>query len=240
MLRFGTTTSVRDSGLLDRLLPPFEDQQQIRVELIIAGTGKVLKLAEMGDVDVVFVHARQAEEAFMAAGHGVRREEVMANRFELLGPPDDPAQVRGLEANGALQKIASAKSPFISRGDDSGTHKRELMLWETRPEWSSYRETGQGMGATLIIANELSAYVLADRGTYLNFREKIDLVPLAKQTDALLNPYGAIVVKPESPAATHLQLAQQLVDYLISPAAQQIIANYQIVEEQLFTPVHSK
>ena len=168
-LLLATTTSTRDSGLLDLLLPPFEKQHQVRVDVIASGTGKALKLGEMGDVDVLFVHARQAEDAFMSAGHGIRREDVMFNTFELLGPPTDPAGVRGLEASAALQKIAAAGAPFLSRGDDSGTHKRELQLWQANdkplPDWPSYRESGQGMGATLTIADEKSAYVLTDRGT---------------------------------------------------------------------------
>ena len=239
-LLLATTTSTRDSGLLDLLLPPFEKQHQVRVDVIASGTGKALKLGEMGDADVLFVHARQAEDDFMAAGHGIRREDVMSNTFELLGPPADPAGVRGLDAAAALQKIAAAGVPFISRGDDSGTHKRELQLWqannENLPDWPSYRESGQGMGATLTIADEKSAYVLTDRGTYLHFQDKIDLVPLAAQSDALENPYGIIVINPEKYPAIPSQLANAFADYLISTPAQQIIANYRLAGEALFTP----
>ena len=240
-LLLATTTSTRDSGLLDLLLPPFQKQHRARVDVIAAGTGKALKLGELGDVDVLFVHARQAEDAFMAAGHGIRREEVMFNTFELLGPQTDPAEVQGLEATAALQKIAANGAPFISRGDDSGTHKRELWLWKTsgnQPTWPNYRESGQGMGATLTIADEKSAYVLTDRGTFLHFREKIDLVPLAAQSEALKNPYGVIVVNPEKHPAMHSQLADAFVDFLISFEAQQIIADYRLAGEALFTPLH--
>ena len=241
-LLLATTTSTRDSGLLDLLLPPFEKQHQVRVDVIASGTGKALKLGEMGDVDVLFVHARQAEDAFMLAGHGIRREEVMFNTFELLGPPTDPAGVRGLEVTPALKKIAEAGAPFLSRGDDSGTHKRELQLWQAnnkiRPNWPSYRESGQGMGATLTIADEKSAYVLTDRGTYLHFQDKIDLVPLAAPSEALKNPYGIIVVNPKKHPSMRSTLANAFVDYLISSPAQKIIADYRLAGEALFTPHH--
>lgn len=238
-LRLATTTSTRDSGLLDRLLPPFQEQHGVRVDVIAAGTGKALKLGQRGDVDVLFVHAREAENEFMDAGHGIRREDVMHNTFELLGPPDDPAEIRDLEITAALKQISSKQVVFLSRGDDSGTHKRELQLWNAanlKPTWQNYLESGQGMGATLTIADEKSAYVLTDRGTYLNFRPKIDLVPLVKQSDELRNPYGIIVVNPDKRSAVRDQLANEFVDYLISPAAQQIIGNYRLADEQLFFP----
>jgi len=240
VLRLGTTTSTRDSGLLERLIPLFEQQHGVRIDVIAAGTGKVLKLGEQGDVDVVFVHAREAEEAFMAAGHGTRREEVMFNTFELLGPAADPAAIRGLETSAALQKIAEGGFPFLSRGDESGTHKRERLLWKTgggQPPWPNYQESGQGMGATLTIANEMSAYVLTDRGTFLNFRDKIDLVPLTAKSQQLHNPYGIIVVNAEKSPAVRVQLANAFVDYIISPPAQQIIANYRLANEALFVPL---
>lgn len=240
VLRLATTTSTRDSGLLEKLIPPFEANHQVRVDVIAAGTGKALKLGEQGDVDVVLVHARQAEDAFMAAGHGTRREDVMFNTFELLGPAADPAEVRGLEAPAALQKIAADGLTFISRGDDSGTHKREVLLWQAaggRPDWSKYLETGQGMGITLVMADEMSAYILADRGTFLNFRDKIELVPLAAKSTELHNPYGIIVVSDNKQPAVRLELANAFVEYMISPAAQQIIADYRLANEQLFFPL---
>lgn len=239
-LRLATTTSTRDSGLLDVLLPPFEAAHDARIDVIAAGTGKALKLGEAGDVDVVLVHARKAEEAFMAAGHGVRREEVMYNTFELLGPPDDPAKLRDLPPPAALKRIVEGGHRFVSRGDDSGTHKRELLLWQEaggRPAWDEYVETGQGMGATLAIADQMRGYVLADRGTYQFFRRKIGLIPLAKQTPEMRNVYGIIVVNPDKHPAVQGGLAGELVDYFLAPATQQVIADYQVAGEALFVPL---
>jgi len=240
VLRLATTTSTRDSGLLDLLIPVFEQQQNVRVDVVAAGTGKALKLGEAGDVDVVLVHARAAEDAFIAAGFGCRREDVMVNQFELLGPPDDPAKIHGLSASEALQRIAAGGFRFVSRGDDSGTHKRELALWTTGGgwhDWDQYVETGQGMGATLIIADQMLAYVLADRGTYLCFSPKIDLIPLAAQSPDLKNPYGIIVVSAENQPATRAELAHALVDFFISPQVQTKIANFKLKGESLFFPL---
>ncbi len=208
--------------------------------MIAVGTGKALKLGEAGNVDVVFVHARQAEDAFMAAGHGVRREDVMYNTFELLGPSDDPADIKGMLVAEALQRIAAGNFGFVSRGDDSGTHKRELLLWEKgggQPEWSEYVEAGQGMGATLVIADQMKAYALADRGTYLRFKSKVELIPLAAQSADLRNSYGIIVVNPAKHPAISTELANALVDYIISPTTQQAIANFQLEGEPLFVPL---
>jgi len=240
VLRIATTTSTRDSGLLDLLIPAFEQQQNVRVDVIAAGTGKALKLGEAGDVDVVLVHARQAEDAFMAAGFGCRREDVMVNQFELLGPADDPAKIRGLPAQEALQRIAKGGFRLVSRGDDSGTHKRELELWaKARPDWDRYLETGQGMGPTLIIADQMLAYVLADRGTYLRFRPKIDLVPLAAQSPEMKNPYGILVVRIKQQPAAQTELAHAMVDYFISPPVQTLIQNFRLEGETLFFPLQS-
>ena len=238
-LRLATTTSTRDSGLLDKLLPPFTAKNNVRIDLIVVGTGKAIQLGEAGDVDAVLVHARQAEDAFMAAGHGIRREDVMVNRFELVGPPEDPAGIRGLSADEGLQKIAAQGHTFVSRGDDSGTHKRELLLWEksgTRPEWTGYLEAGQGMGATLTIADQKKGYALTDRGTYLRFRDQVDLVPLSRQSTGLMNPYGIMVVNPDKHPAVQAKLADVFADFLISPQAQKLIAEYQLSGETLFVP----
>ncbi|NOY30469.1 MAG: solute-binding protein [Planctomycetes bacterium] len=238
VLRLATTTSTRDSGLLDLLIPTFEQQQDVRVDVIAAGTGKALKLGEAGDVDVVLVHARQAEETFMAAGFGCRREEVMVNQFELLGPADDPAKIRGMLTPEALQRIARGGFRMVSRGDDSGTHKRELELWaQARPDWDQYVETGQGMGPSLIIADQMFAYVLSDRGTYLRFRPKIDLVPLTAQSPDMKNPYGIMVVHIEEQPAAQTELAQAMVDYFISPQVQTMIQNFRLEGEPLFFPL---
>ncbi len=242
VLRLAVTTSTRDSGLLDVLVPVFEGKHGTRVDVIAAGTGKALKLGENGDVDVVLVHDRAAEDAFMAAGHGIRRENVMHNSFELLGPPADPAKVREADAIAGLGRIASGKHRFVSRGDDSGTHKRERALWKAgagRPEWDAYVESGQGMGATLTMADQMNAYVLADRGTYLKFKSKIGLVPLAFQSEALRNPYGVLAVHPDKHPRINHPRADALVDFLISAEAQRIIGDYKVEGESLFHPAQT-
>jgi len=241
VLRLATTTSTRDSGLLDVLLPPFETEHNARVDVIAVGTGKALKLGEAGDCDVVLVHARAAEDDFMAAGHGGRREDVMYNTFEILGPPADPASVKDLDPAAALQKIADGGFRFVSRSDDSGTHKRELQLWEAAgglTAWPEYIETGQGMGASLTIADEMQAYVLADRGTFLSFQDKVNLIPLVSGPSELQNPYGVIVVSPENQPSASSELANELVDYLITPQTQAMIRDYQVQGESLFYPMH--
>ena len=241
-LRLATTTSTRDSGLLDEIVPLFEQQHDARVEVIAAGTGKALRLGEAGDVDVLLVHARAAEDAFVAAGHGVRREDVMFNRFVLLGPTPDPAGVADLDPPEALRAIGSGGFRFASRGDDSGTHKREMLLWQEgggQIEWPEYLQTGLGMGSTLIIAHEMQAYTLCDHGTFLRFREKIELVELGKQTESMHNPYGVIVINPRKSPAINSALADDFVDFLISPHVQQLIANYRPnTDEPLFRPLH--
>ena len=240
VLRLATTTSTRDSGLLDVLLPSFEQRHQVRVDVVAVGTGKALKLAAAGDADLVLVHARADEDAFMAAGYGVRREDVMSNEFEILGPREDPADVRAMVPHQALNQIAEAGAHFVSRSDESGTHRREQELWQSaggRPDWQGYLETGQGMGASLVIADQLQAYILCDRGTYLNYQEKIDLVPLVTGAPELANPYGAIVVSPALHPAVRADLADSLADFLIAAQSQATIGQYKLAGEQLFQPV---
>lgn len=239
VLRLATTTSTRDSGLLDQLLPDFEKQHGCRVDVVAKGTGAALKLGEGGDADVLIVHAREAENAFMDAGHGVRHAEFMTNYFTILGPAADPAVAKGQPPAEVLKRIAAAKVKFLSRGDDSGTHKRELSLWKAvggRPEWDGYLETGQGMGRTLTMADEMQGYVITDVGTYLKFQDKIDLVPLATASDDLRNPYAAIVVNPNKHERINSKLAGLLVDYLISDTAQKKIGEYRAAGERLFLP----
>ena len=239
VLRLAVTTSMRDSGLLDVLVRLFEEEHGVRVDVIARGTGAALRQGKAGDVDVVLVHARAAEDAFMADGHGVRREDVMYNAFEILGPANDPAGIRDLEPADALQKIAGAGLPFVSRGDDSGTHQCELKLWDHaggRPSWDRYVESGQGMGATLTMADQMNAYVLTDRGTYLKFKKKIRLVPLVASAKALHNPYGIMVVNPQKHPSLNGELAQAFVDFIISSEAQQLIRDYTIDGERLFYP----
>lgn len=239
-LRLAVTTSTQDSGILDVLVPLFEAEHAVRVDVIPVGTGKALKLGSRGDVDVVLVHARQAEDAFLAAGHASRREDVMFNTFELLGPPDDPAGIRGRDPVASLRTVAEHNHRFISRGDDSGTHQREKSLWASgggRPDWPGYIEAGQGMGATLIMADQMSAYVLTDRGTYLRFRDKIDLVPLAAASSNMRNPYGILTVNPDRHPGVNHALADRFVDFLIAPEAQRIIRDFRVAGEPLFYPL---
>lgn len=241
VLRLATTTSTRDSGLLDVIHPTFEKEYGVRIDVIAVGTGQALKHGEAGDVDVVLVHARSAEEAFMQAGHGVRREDVMYNTFEIVGPPSDPAGIAGLDAVPALQKIAQGKHPFVSRGDKSGTHVKELELWEAAgglSEWDGYSDGGQGMGETLIVADQMRAYTLSDRGTYLAFKDKVDLAPLTKTSEELKNPYGVIVVNPDKSDRIQHDLADAYADFLVSPATQKVISEFQIGGETLFYPLH--
>jgi len=243
VLRLATTTSTRDSGLLDQLLPIFEQKQNCRVHVVAKGTGAALKLGESGDADVLLVHARDAENEFMDAGHGIRHQEFMHNYFAVLGPSDDPAKIRGTTAADSLRKLAQAgEHPFLSRGDDSGTHKRELALWKeigVTPTWDEYLETGRGMGPTLDMADQKQGYVLSDMGTYLKFQDKVDLVPLTLKSSDLKNPYAAIVVNGEKDSRINTELADALVDFLISAEAQRIIGEYEISGEQLFAPVLS-
>lgn len=240
-MRVAVTTSTLDSGLLDTLIPTFETQRGVRVDMIAVGTGKALKLGESNDVDVLLVHSRIDEDAFMAAGHGTRRENVMYNYFELLGPPSDPAGVRGTAVTEALTKIFSGRHRFISRGDASGTHKRELALWQLagiQAQWDEYIETGQGMGSSLIIANQREGYILSDRGTYLRFQAKVDLIPIIRSSEDMRNPYGIIVVNPQTTSfPSRLNLANAFVDFFISPRTQRAIGEFRINGERLFHPL---
>lgn len=239
VLKVASTTSTRDSGLLEILLPEFEKASNCRVDLIAVGTGAALKLGEAGDVDAVLVHARSAEDIFMDQGHGIRHESIMHNFFIIAGPAADPAQAKGTDAVSALQRIAAGKHRFVSRGDDSGTHKREQLLWQKvgcRPEWHDYVESGQGMGPTLIMADEMNAYVLTDKGTWLKQSDKFQLVPLVKGADDLKNPYAVMVVNPEKSSAINADLANRFSDFLISERAQELIANYEINGHRLFHP----
>ena len=237
-LRLAVTTSTRDSGLLDAIVPLYEAAAGIRVDIIAVGTGRALQLARAGDVDVVLVHARATEDAFMNAGHGLRREAVMYNTFELLGPPGDPVGIGSSDILTALRRIATAGAPFVSRGDSSGTHQRELALWQAaggRGVWSGFVESGQGMGPSLLMAHQLRAYILSDRGTFLSMRSKLDLVPLTTPSPHLENPYGIIVVQAEE--GDRLQRAHEFVDFMISAPTQRRIADYRVNGEMLFHPL---
>ena len=234
-LKLATTTSTENSGLLQLLLPPFEKAHACQVDVIAVGTGKALKLAEAGDVDVVMVHARKKEEAFVATGLGVERRELMYNDFVLLGPVDDPAGSRGVkDASRALQKIASAQAPFVSRGDQSGTHTKELELWqaaEVLPAGAWYLETGRGMGEVITMANERQGYTL---GTYIAYRDKIDLQIMVEGDKRLFNPYGVMAVNQKKHPHVKYDLALAFIDYLTSREGQKIISEYRKNGETLF------
>ncbi len=240
ILRMSTTTSTENSGLLAVLNPVFEKKYNARIKVIAVGTGKALKLGANGDVDVVFVHAPAAEIAFVEAGYGIDRKAVMHNDFVLLGAKTDIAQIKtATTAVDALQKIATHQANFISRGDDSGTHKKERALWgkvQIQPQGDWYLSVGQGMGAVLKIADEKQAYTLADRGTYLAYQDKIDLEVLFANDKALFNPYHIIAVNPERYDTVNYLLAKKYIDFVISAAGQKIIGDYQKKGQQLFYP----
>lgn len=238
-----TTTSTQDSGLLDVILPDFETQAGVDVDVIAVGTGQALQLGEDGNADVLLVHARNLEDAFMEAGHGVRREDVMYNDFVIVGPPSDPAAIQGsATAVEALTKIADTGATFISRGDESGTHNKELSVWaeagiEPAGDW--YIAAGQGMGAVLTMANEQQAYTLSDRATYLaRTLEGTDLVILMEGDPVLFNPYGVIAVNPEKNPAIQGDLANQFIDWIISVPTQEMIEQFGVEEfgQSLFIP----
>lgn len=239
-LKLATTTSTADTGLLDAVLPPFEKMTGLRVDVIPVGTGRALKLAENGDVDVVLVHNREAEDAFVEKGYGVNRRDVMYNDFAIVGPPEDPAGINGKRsAAEALAAIALARAPFVSRGDDSGTHMREKALWRAAglsPAGPWYMEAGQGMGATLIIAGEKKAYCLADRATVTSFRDRTGLVILVEGDPALLNRYGIIAVSPARHPRANYMGAMSVIAWLTSPDGQRMIGEFRKEGAVLFRP----
>ncbi|MFH1347532.1 MAG: substrate-binding domain-containing protein [Candidatus Margulisiibacteriota bacterium] len=244
IIKLATTTSTDNSGLLKVLLPPFEKKYNTRVDVIAVGTGKAIKLGENGDVDVILVHARAAEDKFVADGFGVNRRDVMYNDFIILGPKDDPVEVKGSkDAAEALAKIAKAGAVFVSRGDDSGTHKKEKQLWQLakiEPKGSWYNAAGQGMGACLQIADEKQGYVLADRGTSLAYMNKIDLEIIHQGDKDLFNPYGIIAVNPAMHQTSNYMGAMMLIGWLTSVDGQKIIKDFQVNGKQLFYPVAVK
>lgn len=229
-LRLATTTSTEETGILKALNAPFEKMMNIKVDVIPVGTGKALELGTRGDVDVVLVHAREAEDKFVAEGSGVNRRDVMYNDFVIIGPENDPAGIKGMtDAKAAFKKIAQARATFISRGDDSGTHKKELKFWEKlriKPEGKWYVEAGQGMGPVLTMANEKQAYTLSDRGTYLAYSGKIDLGVLCEGDPDLTNPYGVIAVNPAKFPHVHYVYAMAYIGWLTSQEGQKIIREF--------------
>jgi len=243
-LRLATTTSTENSGLLSVLLPPFEKILNLKVDVVAVGTGKAIKLGENGDADVILVHARSMEDKFVNDGYGVNRRDVMHNDFVIVGPTADPAGVKHAKtASEAFSKIAAKQSMFVSRGDQSGTHKMELGLWGKagiKPSGSWYLESGCGMGEVLVIANEKSAYTLTDRGTYLAFQmgKKIDLPVLCEGDLVLFNPYGIIAVNPERHPHVDYVKAMALIGWMTGQQGQKIIKEFgkDTFGEPLFSP----
>lgn len=238
-----STTSTQNSGLFDYILPMFADKTGIEVRVVAVGTGQAIKNARNGDGDVLFVHAKPAEEKFVADGEGVSRADVMYNDFVIVGPDSDPAEVGGMsDVVAAMTRIAEAKAPFASRGDDSGTHKAELSLWDeagvdvaaASGDW--YRETGSGMGATLNTGTGMDAYIMTDRATWISFGNKGDYKILVEGDDKLFNQYGIILVNPEKHPNVKAELGQQFIDWVLSEEGQNAIASFKVDGQQLFFP----
>ncbi len=238
-----STTSTANSGLFDTILPEFTKETDIEVRVVAVGTGQAIRLARKGDADILFVHHRPSEEKFVADGFGVKRFDVMYNDFVIVGPQNDPAKIKGCKNPGdALAAIKGGEYPFASRGDDSGTHKRELAVWKLGQvssemlKGSWYRSTGSGMGATLNIAAGMNAYSLADRGTWLSFKNRGELKVLCEGADSLFNPYGVIAVNPEKFPHVKTEQANKFINWLISEKGQAMIADFKINGKQLFIP----
>lgn len=237
-----STTSTEQSGLFKHLLPLFEARSGIAVKVVALGTGQALDAARRGDADVVLVHDRPAEEKFLSEGFATKRQDVMYNDFVLVGPKTDPAGVKGQDVAAAFAKLGTAKALFVSRGDRSGTHSAELRTWKeagvdlaaVKGDW--YRDVGQGMGPALNAASALNAYILADRGTWLSFKNRGDLGIVVEGDKRLFNPYGVMLVNPGKHPAVKAKEGQAFIDWLVSPEGQAAIASYKIGGEQLFFP----
>ena len=239
-ITMASTTSTEQSGLFGHLMPEFKKATGLDVKVVALGTGQALDMARRGDADVLFVHDQAAEEKFVADGWGVKRYPVMYNDFILIGPKADPAGVKGRDIVEALKKLAAGNGNFVSRGDKSGTHAAELRYWKLAgaeaAKGSGYKECGCGMGPALNIAASSGAYVLADRGTWLNFKNRADLAILVEGDTRLFNQYGVMVVNPAKHAHVKAQDAQKFVDWVVSPTGQAAIASYKIGGEPLFFP----
>ena len=246
VITVASTTSTEQSGLFGHLLPVFEKDSGIKVRVVALGTGQALDMARRGDADVAFVHDKLAEEKFVAEGYGVERKEVMYNDFVLIGPKADPAKVAGNDIMLGLRRIATvdaaSRPPFVSRGDKSGTHAAELRYWRAagvdldRAKGPWYRDTGSGMGPSPNMASSMNAYILADRGTWLSFKNRGDLAILVEGDSRLFNQYGVILVNPAKHSHVKAADAQRFIDWLLSSAGQKAIADYKIGGEQLFFP----
>lgn len=238
-----STTSTANSGLYDSILPKFTEKTGIQVNVVAVGTGQAIRNAQNGDGDVLLVHAKPAEEKFVEEGYGVERFDVMYNDFIIVGPASDPAGIKGgADASAALAEIAEAGVPFASRSDNSGTHKKEMALWDdagidpTAASGTWYRETGSGMGATLNTAVGMDAYAMTDRGTWISFRNKGDFEVLVEGDDDLFNQYGVILVNPEKHPRVNAEAGQAFIDWILGDEAQAAIADYQLDGQQLFFP----
>lgn len=237
-LKLAATHTLQDSGLLKTLIPAFEAASGIKVQLVIGGTGQVIKLAANGDVDAVMSHVKAQEEKLVSSGAGVKRYAVAFNDFFIAGPPQDPARIRGiLDAVEVMRKIHDAKARFISRGDASGTHVKEQELWRAaglEPKWAGYRSAGMGMGSVLLMAGEMQAYTLCDRATFAAFRARTGLEILAAGDPRLHNEYGIVAVNPARFAGTNTAAAAKFVAWLTSTEAERLIAGYRIGGQQVF------
>lgn len=236
-----TTTSTRDTGLLDVLVPAFDEKYGVTTKVVAVGTGEAIEMGKQGNADVLLVHARKSEDEFVESGYGINRKDVMYNFFFIVGPKDDPAGAASAkDAETAMKKIAETKSKFLSRGDQSGTHKKEVSIWEAfglKPqgeEW--YSETGQGMGDTLTMASEMGAYTLVDSGTWYAFADKVNLKIVLEGDKVLFNPYGVIAVNPEKYPNIHNKAAMAFIDFITSEEGQKIIGDYKKNGQQLFVP----
>jgi tungstate transport system substrate-binding protein len=238
-----STTSTQNSGLLDYILPLFKADTGIEVRVVAVGTGQAIKNAKNGDGDVLLVHAKSAEEKFVEEGYGVERFDVMYNDFVIVGPEDDPAGIKGMkDAESALARIAAKQATFASRGDDSGTHKKEMSLWKgasvdpSKASGTWYRETGSGMGATLNAGVGMGAYVLTDRATWIAFKNKDDFGILVEGDPKLFNQYGVILVNPEKYPNVKAEAGQKFIDWITGPEGQAAIASFELDGQQLFYP----
>ncbi|WP_417762439.1 substrate-binding domain-containing protein [Shewanella sp.] len=243
-IKLATTTSTENSGLLGYLLPKFEAESGYKVQVIATGTGKALKLGSQGDVDLVMTHAPNAEAKFVADGFGIEPRGIMENDFVVLGPKADPAKIHGsASAEEAFAKIAKTDAVFVSRGDDSGTHKKELLIWkaaDVKPDFSGYKSVGQGMGKTLQMANELQGYTLSDRGTYIAYMGKIDLTVDFDGGSTLANPYQVILINPKKYPDLNHAGARAFADWLCSDEGQALINGFQVKGQQLFKATYQK
>ena len=243
-IKMATTTSTDNSGLLHYLLPKYEANCHCKVRYTAVGTGNAIKLGENGDVDMIMVHARAAEDKFVAEGYGVNRRDLMYNDFVIVGPHSDPAGIRGMgDADAALRRIKSSGATFISRGDDSGTNKKELALWRSAgvdPKGPNYLSIGQGMGQTLTLTGEKQAYTLTDRATYATYKDKTGLEIMVEGARNLLNPYGVIAVNPKKYPGVNYKGAMHFIEWLTSDEGQKVIASYKPKGAQLFFPDYKK